>query len=110
MDNVARAMKEHSPLKADAVGGRQTPNNEGNIFDHMFVVYEFPNEVRAFLGQRQVGNCHTDNSDYLIGSEGHGRSGWQAPIIKGKKSWRYHENEPRVDMYQKEHNELFASI
>ena len=60
-------MKDQPPLKAVAVGGRQTPNNQGNIFDHMFVVYEFPDDVRAFLGQRQVGNTYTDNSDYLMG-------------------------------------------
>jgi hypothetical protein len=45
-----------------------------------------------------------------MGSEGFGRSGWQAPLIKGKTTWRYHDSESRVDMYQQEHNELFASI
>jgi myo-inositol 2-dehydrogenase / D-chiro-inositol 1-dehydrogenase len=111
VDKVAWALKDQAPLKAVAVGGRQTPNNEGNIFDHMFVVYEFPNDVRAFLGQRQVGNTYTDNSDYLMGANGVGKSGWQAPIIKGKTTWRYRDPEGgRIDMYQQEHNELFASI
>jgi hypothetical protein len=36
--------------------------------------------------------------------------GWQAPYIKGKTNWRYHETEAKTDMYQVEHNELFASI
>jgi predicted dehydrogenase len=111
VDKVAWGMKDQPPLKAVAVGGRQMPNNQGNIFDHMFVVYEFPDDVRGFLGQRQVGNTYTENSDYLIGSEGFGKiPGWQAPIIKGKKSWRYRESGPKTDMYQVEHNELFASI
>jgi predicted dehydrogenase len=110
VDKVAWALKDQPPLKAVAVGGRQTPNHEGNIFDHMFVVYEFADDVRAFLGQRQIGNTHTDNSDYLMGSDGVGRSGWQAPIIKGKQTWRYREEGPKTDMYQTEHNELFASI
>jgi predicted dehydrogenase len=112
VDKVAWALKDQAPLKAVAVGGRQTPNNEGNIFDHMFVVYEFPNDVRAFLGQRQVGNTYTDNSDYLMGADGVGKSGWQPPIIKGKTTWRYRDPEgsKRIDMYQQEHNELFASI
>jgi predicted dehydrogenase len=109
VDKVAWALKDQPPLKAVAVGGRQTPN-QGNIFDHMFVVYEFPNDVRGFLGQRQVGNTHTDNSDYLMGSEGLGKSGWNPPYIKGKQTWRYREQGKRVDMYQIEHNELFASI
>ena len=93
-----------------AVGGRQVPNHEGNIFDHMFVVYEWPDDVRAFVGQRQLGNVHSDNSDYLMGSEGFGRSGWQPPVIKGKLAWRYYDATPHPSMYQTEHNELFASI
>ena len=52
----AWGLKDQSPLKAVAVGGRQTPNNQGDIFDHMFVVYEFPDDVRAFVGQRQIAN------------------------------------------------------
>jgi myo-inositol 2-dehydrogenase / D-chiro-inositol 1-dehydrogenase len=109
VDKVAWALKDQSPLKAVAVGGRQTPNNQGNIFDHMFVVYEFPDDVRAFVGQRQVGNTHTDNSDYLMGSAGFGKiQGWSAPFIKGKENWRY--KGPKSDMYQVEHDELFASI
>jgi predicted dehydrogenase len=90
VDKVAWALKDQSPLKAVAVGGRQTPNNQGNIFDHMFVVYEFPDDVRAFVGQRQVGNTHSDNSDYLMGAAGFGKiQGWSAPYIKGKENWRY---------------------
>ncbi|HVV00010.1 MAG TPA: Gfo/Idh/MocA family oxidoreductase [Verrucomicrobiae bacterium] len=109
VDKVAWAMKDQPPLKAVAVGGRQTPNNEGNIFDHMFVVYEFPNDVRAFVGQRQIGNTFTENSDYLMGTGGFGKiPGWQAPFIKGREHWRY--KGPKTDMYQNEHNELFASI
>jgi predicted dehydrogenase len=110
VDKVAWALKDVPPISAVAVGGRQTPNHEGNIFDHMFVVYEFPNDVRAFLGQRQIGQTYTDNSDYLMGSEGVGKSGWNPPIIKGKEKWRYKEGPGRIDMYQQEHNELFASI
>ena len=111
VDKVAWALKEVPPIKAVAVGGRQTPNNQGNIFDHMFVVYEFPDEVRAFLGQRQIGNTYSDNSDYLMGSAGFAKiPGWQAPFIKGKETWRYREQGAKSDMYQNEHNELFASI
>jgi len=108
VDKVAWAMKDASPIKAVAVGGRQTANNDGNIYDHMFVVYEFPNDVRGFLGQRQVSNCYSENSDYLMGSDGVGKSGWQDPVIRGKQTWRYRGE--KTDMYQVEHNELFASI
>jgi predicted dehydrogenase len=109
VDKVGWAVKDLSPLKAVAVGGRQTPNNQGDIFDHMFVVYEFPDDVRGFVGQRQIANCYSENSDYIMGSAGFGKiQGWSAPIIKGKENWRY--KGPKTDMYQNEHNELFASI
>jgi predicted dehydrogenase len=109
IDKIAWAMKDVPPIRAVAVGGRQTPNNEGNIFDHMFVVYEFPNNVHGFMGQRQIGNTYTDNSDYLMGSEGFGQiPGFRPPMMKGKTTWRY--NGPKKDMYQVEHDELFASI
>ena len=109
VDKVGWGMKDQSPLKAVAVGGRQTPNNQGNIYDHMFVVYEFPDDVRAFVGQRQIGNTYSDNSDYLMGSAGFAKiQGWTGVFIKGKEDWRYRG--PKTDMYQTEHNELFASI
>jgi predicted dehydrogenase len=109
IDKIAWAMKDQPPLKAVAVGGRQTPNNEGNIYDHMFIVYEYPNDVRGFMGQRQISNCVNENSDYLMGSDGVAKiPGWQSPVIRGKETWRYQG--PKNDMYQQEHDELFASI
>jgi myo-inositol 2-dehydrogenase / D-chiro-inositol 1-dehydrogenase len=109
VDKVAWALKDQPPLKAVAVGGRQTPNNQGDIFDHMFVVYEFADDVRGFVGQRQIANCYSENSDYLVGSAGFGKiHGGPGPIIKGKENWRY--KGPKTDMYQHEHDELFASI
>ncbi len=109
VDKIAWAMGGVLPLNAVATGGRQFPNNEGNIFDHIDIFYEFPDGVRAFMAQRQISNCYSDNSDYLIGAEGLGTiKGWNDPIITGKKSWRYRG--PKSDMYQVEHDELFASI
>ncbi len=113
VDKVSWAMKDIAPLKAVAVGGRQTPNHEGNIFDHIFVTYEYPDDVRAFLGQRQISNCHNDNSDYLMGAKGFGKiPGWSAPFIRAQENWRYSPSKTAAppDMYQQEHNELFASI
>jgi myo-inositol 2-dehydrogenase/D-chiro-inositol 1-dehydrogenase len=109
IDKIAWAMKGVLPIKAVATGGRQFPNNEGNIFDHIDVFYEFPDGVRAFMAQRQIRGCYSDNSDYLMGSDGVGTiKGFGDPIITGKENWRY--SGPKADMYQVEHDELFASI
>lgn len=109
IDKIAWAMKDQPPLKAIATGGRQTKNHEGNIYDHISVTYEYPHDVRAFMSQRQISNCVDDNSDYLMGADGFGSiSGWKAPIIRGKNTWRYPGG--KSDMYQQEHDELFAGI
>ncbi|MBN2133610.1 MAG: Gfo/Idh/MocA family oxidoreductase [Sedimentisphaerales bacterium] len=109
VDKIAWAMNGVLPLKAVATGGRQFPNHEGNIFDHIDVFYEFPDGVRAFMAQRQISGCYGENSDYLMGADGTGTiKGWNDPVIKGEKPWRYQG--PKASMYQVEHNELFDSI
>jgi len=109
VDKIAWALKDVPPLKAVATGGRQIPNNQGNIFDHIDVFYEFANGVRATMAQRQISGCHSDNSDYLIGSTGTGTiRGWNLPEIRSQESWRYRGE--KKEMYQIEHDELFASI
>lgn len=109
IDKIAWAMNGKMPLRAVANGGRQIPNNEGNIYDHIDVFYEYENGVRAFMAQRQIAGCYSDNSDYLLGSTGIGTiKGWSEPVIKGSQTWRY--SGPKNNMYQTEHDELFASI
>jgi len=111
IDKIAWAMHDKPPLKAVAVGGRQTPNHEGNIYDHMEVNYEYPDGVRAFMGQRQISGCYNQNADYLMGTKGNGMVGVRPKAqveIVGEKSWVY--DGPNKDMYQVEHDELFASI
>jgi myo-inositol 2-dehydrogenase/D-chiro-inositol 1-dehydrogenase len=112
VDKIAWAMKDVPPLKAVAVGGRQIPNHEGNIYDHFEVNYEYANGVRAFMGCRQQFGCYSETADYLFGTKGTGNIGKRRrgtpEIIAGENAWQYEGPEP--DMYQVEHNELFASI
>ena len=110
VDKIAWAMKDVPPLKAVAVGGRQVPAHGGNIYDHFEVNYEYADGVRGFLGCRQQSNCYSENKDYLMGAKGLANIGGrrQAVEIIGEKDWHYEG--PQPDMYQVEHDELFASI
>lgn len=109
VDKIAWAFNDVPPLKCVATGGRQIPNHEGNIYDHIDVFYEWENGARATMAQRQIPNCYGDNSDFVLGTKGNGAiNGWNAPQITGENRWRYQGEKP--DMYQVEHNELFASI
>ncbi len=109
VDKVAWCMKDEAPVKAVATGGRQVPNESGNIFDHFAVYYEYANGLRAYVGSRQIAGCYNENNDYIHGAKGIAEIlGWSRVQIRGEESWKY--GGPNNDMYQTEHNELFASI
>lgn len=109
VDKVAWCMKDEMPVKAVATGGRQVPNESGNIFDHFAVYYEYANGLRAYVGSRQIAGCYNENNDYIHGAKGIAEIlGWSRVQIRGEESWKYRG--PNNDMYQTEHDELFASI
>ncbi|MEZ5354057.1 MAG: Gfo/Idh/MocA family oxidoreductase [Bryobacteraceae bacterium] len=109
VDKIAWVMGDTPPTSCTAVGGRQIPAEGGNIFDHCEVNYLYPNGMRAFMAQRQIENCHNENSDYIIGTKGTATIGrGPIPVIAGEKSWRFEGQ--KNDMYQAEHDALFASI
>ena len=110
VDKLAWTMKDVPPLRCVAVGGRQAPSPGGNIFDHFEVNYEYANGVRGFLGCRQQSNCYGETRDYLVGTKGFGNIGGRraAVEITGENQWSYKGSNP--DMYQVEHDEMFASI
>lgn len=109
VDKVAWAFKDQPPISCVAVGGRQIPNNTGNIFDHFEVNYLYPNNVRAFVANRQIEGCYNENSDYIMGTKGVCTIGrGPIPRIEGQESWQFEGR--KVDMYQAEHDALFAAI
>ncbi|MCD6049677.1 MAG: oxidoreductase domain protein [Verrucomicrobia bacterium] len=110
VDWVGWVMKDQAPLRCTAVGGRQIPAEGGNIYDHIEVNFEWEGGVRGFLAQRQITGCYGENNLYAIGSKGVASIGRQRSVrITGDNPWRY-EGEKPADMYQVEHDELFASI
>lgn len=109
VDKVAWAFHDQPPISCTAVGGRQIPAHGGNIFDHIEVNYLYPNNVRAFVGQRQIEGCYNENSDYIMGTKGVCTIGrGPIPRIEGQESWQFEGQ--KVDMYQAEHDALFAAI
>lgn len=109
VDKIAWAMNDVDPVSCVAVGGRAIPADGGNIFDHFEVNYLYPNNVRAFLGCRQITGCYNENSDYILGTDGSCTIGrGPRPRIEGKTNWTW-SGQP-YDMYQREHDVLFASI
>ena len=112
LDKLAWAMGGEYPVKATASGGRavRTGPEFGNVFDHFDTVFEWANGVRGFSSCRQwAGNVATDVSDWVFGTRG--KANIQAGEIEAGPTWRWSwKSEEPDDMYQNEHDELFASI
>lgn len=109
VDKIAWVMGDKPPESCVAVGGRQIPAHDGNIFDHFEVNYLYPGGVRAFMGCRQIAGCHRENADYVLGTKGRltiGRG--LLPRIEGENPWMFRGQQN--NMYQEEHDVLFRAI
>ena len=111
LDKVAWALGDKYPVRVTASGGRaqRTEEKWGNIYDHFNTVFEYEDGVKVFSSCRQWNGASSDVSDHVFGTQGIAHL--QSHSIEGDKAWRYREVEgEQDDMYQNEHNELFAAI
>ena len=128
LDKMLWAMGDKPPSTISASGGRQvrTDPKYGNIYDHFNVVYEWENEVevpkkdgstkkekrpgvKAYARCRHWKNCENDVNDYIFGTKGRmDVMKHRAFDLDGNEIWKFEGN--GGDMYQIEHDELFASI
>jgi len=109
LDKMAWAMRDVYPVRCYGLGGRQvrTGPEFGHIFDHMSVVYEWENGVRCYANCRQQPRCFNEVNDFIMGTKG--KVNVMQHIITGENAWRF-AGARGPDMYQQEHNELFAGI
>jgi predicted dehydrogenase len=116
LDKMAWAMRDQYPARCYGVGGRQvrTGPEYGHIYDHMSVTYEFPNGVKCYSMCRQMAGCANEVSDSIMGTRGVAalldRDRRQEYRVRGATTFVASAQARRDDMYQHEHNELFASI
>jgi len=109
IDKSSWALRDQPPRKVYGMGGgRQTASDPkfGDQFDHQSVVLEYDNGVRVFGFTRDQPDCYNDTNDYIWGTKG--RCNLLNYTIEGETNWRY--DQPRQNMYDLEHAELFASI
>jgi predicted dehydrogenase len=113
LDVCAWSMGNRYPAKAIGMGGRQqrTAPEYGNIYDHHGVVYEYEDGARLVSNTRQQDGCAGDMSAQVIGTRGaasfrESRGG--LTVTTDSEKWVYKGKDN--DIYQTEHDELFASI
>jgi predicted dehydrogenase len=112
LDVCSWTMNGLYPAKALGMGGRvvRTGENFGNIYDHFSVVYEYdnPQKTKLFANTRQHDKCKGDMSNYAVGTKGAADISNKRWSITGENPWKF-TGEPN-DIYQTEHDALFAAI
>lgn len=109
LDVMAWAMKDAYPTSAVSMGGRQkrTDAKFGHIYDHFATIYEWDNGTKGYSFCRQQDGCYREVSDHIVGTKG--RADIFKGVIKGETDYRF-KAERRSNMYQNEHDELFAAV
>lgn len=118
IDKMMWAMKDVPPLTCWGTGGRQARVDPayGHIWDHFAVVYEFANPnggvTRAHFYCRQQDGTVPAVKDFYTGTQGAcditSGSSHKIKGLDGKVRWSY--DGERNNMYQTEHDEMYASI
>ena len=111
IDLMAWAMGNRTPVNAVGIGGRQVRTDEkyGNIYDHIAVEFEYEDNVKGYHLGRQHTGCSSKQVLDIVGTKGtaHIGKGGKHQILAGS-DWQY--SGEKNNMYQTEHDELFASI
>jgi myo-inositol 2-dehydrogenase/D-chiro-inositol 1-dehydrogenase len=112
IDMMSWAMGGKLPVSVTATGGRQVRTDSlfGNVFDHFAATFEYANGAKGFHHSRQQANCENSYLVETLGTKGRAMVNCARNVheIYGQNPWKYEG--AANDMYQTEHNELFASI
>ena len=110
VDRVAWAFKDADPIAAFGTGGRTRPNNEGTIYDHFSITYEYANNAHAHVEWRQYLDSYNFTGDTYYGTKGIAKFGTSSAEILGENAWNWRKPRTPKSMYDLEHEEFFAAI
>ena len=107
LDNVNWAKDDQHPVEANGMGGRQVRkgNEYGQIYDHQYVEFTYPDGTRLFSQNRHIRGCWNTASQYADGPLGCSDC---AGSISGKNEWKY--DGPQVKATDQEHVDLIKAI
>jgi predicted dehydrogenase len=112
LDVCAWVMKDEYPQSAVGVGGRQvrTGPEYGHIYDHFAVVYEYANGATLHSHCRQQPGCKNQIVARVRGTKGRAVLSERRKGLSIHAGGDWHYGGPNNDIYQTEHDELFAGI
>ena len=90
--DVINWIKNDYPLAAVGVGGRQVRigPEAGNIYDHHYVEYTYPDGTRLYSLSRQIPNCWNEVSEHAQGTRGNvDITGGRAFDLENREVWTF---------------------
>ncbi len=112
--DVALWMKGMLPVRCQGQGGRlvRAGNEWGNIYDHFYVEYDFPDGSKLLSQHRHIKGCWGLFGEYADGSKGVASCVGKARAMvqlhdRPESPWRIKET---GNSYQIEHDRLFRAI
>jgi len=112
--DVFNWIKGKYPVSAKGVCGAEVRRGKdaGWLMDHYAIEFEYEDGTRLFHQNRQIPDCWN-----YVAENAHGTKGSLECIndrtifnITGANEWHYEKENPIVDPYQQEHNDLFKAI
>ena len=110
VDRISWAMQDADPVAAFGSGGRTRANNEGNIYDHFSITYEYENNVNCHVEWRQFLDSYNFTGDTIYGTKGIAKFGTSSAEIIGENPWNWRKPRVTKSMYDLEHEEFFGAI
>ena len=109
--DVSNWLKGMVPERAQGMGGREfrTGIEHGQIYDHHMVEFTYPDGSTMLSCCRHIPGCWSQVSEFADGTNGASKVGSGRLTDRGgNEIFRYRGR--RVNPYQQEHDDLFASI
>ncbi len=108
--DVINWVKGGYPVRAQGQGGCEVRKgvDNGEIFDHHFVEFEYADGMRLSSQCRHIKGCWNNVSEHVVGTKGTANLGNHSIRAKGEAEWAFRAN--AKDPYQVEHDVLFDAI
>ena len=94
------------------MGGRQvrTGKQWGQIFDHHFVEFTYPDGTKMFSQCRQIPGCWSSQSEHAAGANGSADISNAKIAVAGQPAAKAKKNKGGASPYQIEHDLLFDAV
>lgn len=107
VDGMLWSFGEELPIAAKGTGGRAQRKDDGDVWDHYDIYFEYADGREAHISCRQWNGCHGEIADRTICEKGTLHTPYR-PHIQSERRWRY-RGEP-TNMYAQTHIELMRHI